>query len=379
MLLEKGSTSNFPLSSLSANDQHYYQLLQSLPAAIYTCDNYGYVKLYNQAAVTLWGREPKSGQELWCGSWRIYKLDGSLLPLDECPMAIALKEKRAVTGEEIVIERPDGERRHVLPHPQPLYNNDGEMIGAVNMLVDITDHKKTNEMNRQLLHFNEQLEQFAYAASHDMQEPLRKISTFASLLEDRNCDQLDDSGKTYLKKISNSVDRMSDIINDLLNYTRESKRRENIVAVDLNEIVKNVLSDLELIIHQKNATFLVDTLPSIRAMPNQITRLFYNLFSNSLKFSKETETPAIKVTVKQTSTFLEICIQDNGIGFDPKYAEKIFGLFQRLNDRKSYTGTGIGLSLCKKIVENHGGEILAHSKPDEGALFIIRLPESIIK
>jgi PAS domain S-box-containing protein len=123
------------------HEQRYRQLIQGLPAAIYTCDAGGRVLLYNKAAVVLWGREPEVGKDLWCGSWRIYNTDGTLLPLDTCPMAIALKEGRPVFGEEIIIERPDGTRRNVLPHPKPIFNEAGMIVEAVNMLIDITEHK----------------------------------------------------------------------------------------------------------------------------------------------------------------------------------------------------------------------------------------------
>src|SRR5688572_4092508 len=131
-------------------DNRYAQLVHSLPAAIYTCDADGYIKIFNKAAVDLWGREPEPGKELWCGSWKIYNTDGSPMPLDSCPMAIALKEKRPVYGAEIVVERPDGTRRNVLPHPRPIFNAQGKVIEAVNMLVDVTERRRRekNEKNK---------------------------------------------------------------------------------------------------------------------------------------------------------------------------------------------------------------------------------------
>lgn len=353
---------------------YFPQLIQALPAAIYTCDIRGYIQFYNKAAATLWGREPVIGRDLWCGSWKIFTLDGKPVSLDDCPMAVTLKEGRPVRGVEIVIERPDGMKVNVLPHPDPIFDKTGRLVGAVNMLVDITEHKKTKEINNLLQRYNEQLEQFAYAASHDMQEPLRKIHTFSNMLMERNAGQLDESGKNYLSKIIQSTDRMSSVINDLLDFSNASKSYEEMSAVDLNEVMEKVKTDLELIISDKEAAITYDNLPVVTGIPSQINRLFYNLINNALKFSNPGVSPAIHISAVCHSSSVEILVKDNGIGFEPKYATKIFGLFQRLNDRYSYNGNGIGLALCKKIVENHNGNIHAESTPGEGASFYIDLP-----
>ena len=372
-------TANLSLQTpyaLPDSEISYRNLVQQLPAAIYTCNADGYIQQYNQAAADLWGREPELGKDLWCGSFRIFHTDGSPMQLDRCPMAITLKEGKAVQGAEIIVERPDGARRHVLPHPRPLFNERGEMVGAVNMLVDITEHKQREQDHQRLMQHNEQLEEFAYAASHDMQEPLRKITTFATMLMQQNYDQLDESGRNFLSKISQSSNRMKDIITDLLHYSRETKSDASFAPTDLNEIMKNVIADLELLIQQKGAAIHYEKLPVIHAVPSQMNRLFYNLLNNSLKFSKPDNPPVVDITLVDdlTKNFIELVVKDNGIGFDQKYAERIFNLFQRLNDRYTYAGNGIGLSLCKKIVENHKGEILAFGNLNQGASFYIKLP-----
>lgn len=378
MILEKSLSPEINtltlVTDVPENESYYPQFIGALPAAIYTCDAQGYIQFYNSAAVTLWGREPQIGIDVWCGSWKIYQTDGSPLPLDDCPMAVTLKEGKPVRGVEIIVERPDGVKVNVLPHPDPIFDKAGRLIGAVNMLVDITEHKRTKETNNLLKRYNEQLEQFAYAASHDMQEPLRKIHTFSSMLMDRNADQLDESGKIYLSKIIQSADRMSSVIKDLLDFSNASKGLEQTSMVDLNEVMEKVQTDLELIISDKKATIRFADLPVIKAIPSQINRLFYNLINNALKFSKPDISPVIEIEATRHDSAIEVVVRDNGIGFDAKYADKIFGLFQRLNDRHSYNGNGIGLSLCKKIVENHNGCIRAASKPGEGATFFISLP-----
>ena len=183
-------------TSVSNEDQVFSkQLLNRLPLAIYTCDGNGYVRFYNKAAIQLWGREPEIGKDLWCGSWKIFQLNGVVLPLDDCPMAQALKTVKPVRGKEIVVQRPDGKMLTVLPHPDPLFDDEGNLVGAVNTLIDITDLKQTKQMNSLLKEYNDKLEEFAYAASHDMQEPLRNIHTFSNMLVEKCGEQLDTQGK----------------------------------------------------------------------------------------------------------------------------------------------------------------------------------------
>lgn len=387
-------------------DSRYRQLVQSLPVAIYTCDANGHVKLYNQASIDLWGREPEIGKDLWCGSWKIYTTTGLPLPLDSCPMAVALREARPVYGEEIVIERPDGTKRNVLPHPRPIFDSEGKVVEAVNMLVDVTDQrrkekvekkkleaivqKRTKElkkMNVALGRSNDELEQYAYIASHDLQEPLRKIQTFANLISMRHADTLEDDAKVSLDKIINSASRMTKLINDLLSFSRLSENGQAFEQTDLNDVFNKVINDFEIRIKQKNATITNKGLPIIEAIPLQVGQLFHNLVSNSLKFSGDA-LPVITVSsrllfsdeIKRNSRldpkqqYIEILFSDNGIGFDQEYGEKIFSLFSRLNGRTFTEGSGIGLAICRKIVTKHQGDMYARSQENHGASFYILLP-----
>jgi signal transduction histidine kinase len=242
-----------------------------------------------------------------------------------------------------------------------------------------------NKIN-DLEHSNADLEQYAYVASHDLQEPLRKIRSFGSYLQDTQADKLDEQGQQLLDKIMKAADRMSSLIKDILSYS-SLKKQSDFVSVDLNEIVKAVQQDLDLLITQKNASIQSEALPTIEAIPLQMTQLFYNLINNSLKFAKEDEPPRIKISgrlltpeekkpssAKQTR-YYEIVVSDNGIGFNKEYSEQIFGLFKRLNNKHTYSGSGIGLALCKKVVENHNGEIRASGKENDGASFHVYLPE----
>ncbi|HEY0732178.1 MAG TPA: ATP-binding protein, partial [Chitinophagaceae bacterium] len=234
---------------------------------------------------------------------------------------------------------------------------------------------------------NTELEQFAHVSSHDLQEPLRKIRTFAEMLKDNIYDNTDPDSKRYLDKITATAERMSDSLKALLNFTR-MQHSNNYAEVDLNKTISQILTDLELLIEQKEAKVIVEPLPVIKAVPIQMQQLFYNLLHNALKFSKPGEKPLLEIRSRRLleeeilkypmlqhfKEYHEITVKDNGIGFDQQYAEKIFMIFQRLHSKSEIEGTGIGLALAKKVVKNHGGEIMAHSKRGEGTCFRIILP-----
>lgn len=231
------------------------------------------------------------------------------------------------------------------------------------------------ESNNMLIDANFELEQFNYAASHDLQEPVRKIQTFASYLLTEGINGEREKNIEYLKKIVSASERMKNIIDDLLVYARHSRTEKQFIPTDLNEVMEAVRSDLDLMIEQKNATLEVGKLPTIPGVPGQLHQLFRNLLSNSLKFAKADVPPVIKVKATgEDSRRIHITFEDNGIGFPQEFADYIFKLFKRLHSRSEYDGTGIGLSLCKKIVENHGGHISVVSQPGVGTTMHITLP-----
>jgi signal transduction histidine kinase len=257
---------------------------------------------------------------------------------------------------------------------------------------DITDLKQYEAQLKEkilaLENSNTELEQYAYAASHDLQEPLRKIQIFSNYLEETQKERLDEKGKLHLNRIINAAQRMSVLIKDILTFS-SIKQEDAFVATDLNIVVNNVKHDLEIVVEQKNARLEVDTLPVIEAVPYQMNQLFYNLINNALKFShpdrelhvqltssKLTQAEIMKYDGLHTSlSYYKISCIDNGIGFDQKVAEQIFGLFKRLGDRHEYPGSGIGLALCRKVVINHNGVIYAEGADSEGASFYVILPE----
>jgi len=241
---------------------------------------------------------------------------------------------------------------------------------------------------KQLNFSNKELEQFAYVASHDLQEPLRKITSFIDLLNEQYADKIDGEGKLYMERIAFSSRRMRNLINDLLSFSRAGRRLEQKEEVDLNDVMEIVLADLELSIRENKADISVPPLPKVVGSETEFVQVFENLLSNALKFSKEGVPPEIVFDVKPSSPedvkevpeydkmviYHTITIQDNGIGFEPEYSSKIFNLFQRLHGRTAYSGTGIGLAICKRIVEKYGGGMYATSVPGEGSAFHLILP-----
>jgi PAS domain S-box-containing protein len=291
---------------------------------------------------------------------------------------------------------------------EPFYEADGQISGIIVVAIDVTEQvlarqkieevvaERTAELaqsnlaltrsNQELLNLNASLEQFAYAASHDMQEPLRKIEIFSNYLENETI-QLSDKAKSLVSKIGTSASRMKTIINDLLQYSNQ--KFEGIQqSVDLNEVIEQVKNDLEITIQQNTVLISADPLPEIYAVKGQITQLFINLISNAIKFAKR-DIPAVIIITSKTLNkaeveertilnpgieYVRISVSDNGIGFHHDYSEKIFQLFSRLNSKQDYDGTGIGLGLCMKIVQNHKGEIYAVSEEGKGSTFNVILP-----
>jgi PAS domain S-box-containing protein len=250
--------------------------------------------------------------------------------------------------------------------------------GAVVIARDIRARKRAEEELRnamtRLEQSNRELEDFAYVASHDLQEPLRKIQAFGDLLKSKYAEALPDQGRDYIARMQSAAGRMQVLINDLLSFSRVTTKAQPFVRVDLREIATEVAKDLEARVHETGARIDIGPLPAIDADPLQMRQLLQNLTANALKFRREDVPPVVEIRAEVQDGRCRLSVADNGIGFEPKYADRIFTMFERLHARTKYEGTGIGLAICRKIAERHGGSIAAHGRPGEGAEFVVTLP-----
>lgn len=315
--------------------------------------------------------------------------------------AFALNNFTVVDTEYDILNQETGDTKRFRSVGRTFLNEDNKPVLMAGITYDITLQRDTENLmqekiknktlelenaNNDLLQLNANLEQFVYVASHDLQEPLRKINIFSGMLQNR-IEKLDEESKVYLNKIEKAAKRMSLLINDLLEFSRINSKDLVFIPTDLNKIISDIVIDYELLINQKSAEISVESLPIIEAIPLQMNQLFYNIIGNALKFTKETGSVRINIfcvmpareeiaamRLHENISYCKISIEDNGIGFDQKYKHQIFEIFQRLHGKQEYAGTGIGLSLAKKIIDNHGGGIAAQAKENIGAIFNIYLP-----
>jgi PAS domain S-box-containing protein len=305
---------------------------------------------------------------------------------------IAQKEKPENFVTEYQIKTNDGSLKQIETSGKLFYDNEGKWLKTIGTSRDITRlrlyQSSLEEKIKDLDRSNKELEEFAYVASHDMNEPLRKITTFIERLETKYKSELGADGKLYLTRISASVENMRHLIDTLLEFSRTARSNQPFLQVDLNKILKEVQTDLELKIEETVTTIHTEVLPVIEAIPSQMKQLFDNLLNNSIKFRKPNVDPVINIRCLRLSrrqkeqhhldtgnTWFKIDFTDNGIGFEPEFNARIFQIFQRLHGKTEYPGSGIGLAICKKIIDQHKGLIYATGESDNGATFTIILPE----
>jgi len=280
-------------------------------------------------------------------------------------------------AHEATIQRADGTTREVeISISTILYNGDPAIMGIAR---DITDRKiaelKLKKQAQELERSNAELEQFAYVASHDLQEPLRMVSSYVKLLERRYKGKLDSDADDFIYFAVDGATRMHRLINDLLAYSRVSTYGRPFEPVDSTEALYQALANLQATFTETGAEITHESLPTVLADGSQLTQLFQNLIGNGLKFHEGTY-PEIHITAKRDNGHWIFGVNDNGIGIDPKYKDRIFVIFQRLHDKAEYPGTGIGLAICKKIVERHNGTIWVESEPGQGSTFYFTIPEN---
>ena len=301
----------------------------------------------------------------------------------------AAHEEAVKTGHvryELRLLRPDKTVSWVRVKGKLLYNEDDVATTLIGVVQDITEQKQfadqltklVNQRTLELHRSNEDLQQFAHVASHDLKEPVRKIKFYSNLLEDQYKDLLPEKGRSYLTKVHNATDRMFSMIEGVLSYSALRASEQEVQKIDLNKIFSNIESDLEVLIHQKNAKVIRQPLPIIDGAEVLIYQMFYNLVNNALKFADLSKQSVVQISSETFAEnhleFVKIKIEDNGIGLEPAYIHQIFNPFTRLNPKDKYEGTGLGLALCKKIAEQHHGSIEATGKTSEGAVFTVILP-----
>ena len=352
---------------LEQSEQRYRTLAESFPNGIVTLydDDLRYTVAEGQAlrflSVSKEDLEGQTVREVW---------DEESASVLEPLLASALR------GEEGSIELSHAGREWLV-HTAPITDSDGEVFAGMTMAQDITEQvereQELERSNRRLEESNERLEQFAYAASHDLQEPLRMVSSYLRLIDDRYADRLDEDGQEFLAFAVDGADRMREMIDALLDYSRVETRGDPLEPVSLDTVVEDVLADLSLQIDEANADVRVESLPRVAGDPNQLRQLFQNLLDNALTYAGAAP-PTVRVSAERTGDDWEIAVRDEGIGMEPTATDGVFEVFQRLHSREEYEGTGIGLALCERIVERHGGEIWAESEPGEGSTFTFTLP-----
>ena len=371
--------------TLRKSEERYHKMIAEIEDyAIILLDTNGNIQNWNTGAEKIKGYK---AEEIIGKNFRIfYLLQDRDNKLPEKLLERVIREgKSAYEGWRV---RKDGSTFWGSIVVTALHDDNGEVIGLSKVTRDLTEKKKAEDKMREYLaeleNRNSELEQFAYIASHDLQEPMRKIQTFTEVIE-RN---LDDEVivKRYFEKINTSARRMVELITSVLNYSRLSKERDLREDADLNEVLADIESDFELPIREKNAKIVYNGLPVLKAHPLQMHQLFSNLISNALKFSSGS--PVITISsqkiakegmksspvVLTADQYLEIVVKDNGIGFEQEYENLIFSMFQRLHPRQEYAGTGIGLAICKKIMENHKGFMRAEGEPRKGSSFYLYFP-----
>lgn len=371
-------------AALRESENKINSIIQAAVDGIITIDTRGRIEMVNPAAANQFGYQP---EEI------IGKSINILMPEPDKRQHDGYMNRYHATGERRIIgigREVTGLRRDGTLFPFYLSVSEVQLERRTvytGFIHDITQQKLNEERLRryaaELERSNRELQDFAYVSSHDLQEPLRKIQAFGDRLKTKEYDNLSEQGRDYVDRMLNAASRMQILINDLLSFSRLTSKSKPFTKVNLDSVLSEVLSDLEIAIAKSNAEIIRSPLPVIEAEPTQMRQLFQNLVSNAIKFRKEGENPIINIYAKglQRQAHLtatpgdevtQIYVEDNGIGFDEKYLDRIFNIFQRLEGQK-YEGSGVGLAICRKIAIRHGGDITAQSQPGVGTRFIVTL------
>jgi len=397
---------------IEESEKRYKQLIEEMPGAVYTCDAEGRIILYNKAAAELWGREPIIGKDLWCGSMQIFDKEGNPIEPDECPMAQTIKKGIPVRGAEIIVAKPNGELRDVQPHPFPLFDEDGKMQGAINMLIDITSHKKAEEtlriqqqalqtINIKLSEKNKAIEEatieiaekateielsskykseFLANMSHELRTPLNAVLVLTSLLAENPNENLTSKQLEYTEIIYRSGSDLLTLINDILDLAKIESGKLNLVYD--HSIISHIMQDIQqlftVMANKKNIRFTVQMSEDVPVViytdKIRLEQILKNLLSNAFKFTPENGSIELNISFREGDFIF--AVTDSGIGIEQAKKGIIFEAFQQANGstNRKFGGTGLGLSICKELIKKFDGTIELESEPGKGSTFIVKLP-----
>ena len=371
--------------TLLESESRFRRLVETAQEGVWVLDGQAQTSYVNQRMADMLGYAPEN----MLGKPLFHFMDAAAAA--DAERQFERRRQGIKENHDFRFQRQDGSDFWAIVSTNPVFSETGEFMGVLGMLSDITDRKQAEKkleiLVAKLEQSNRELQDFASVASHDLQEPLRKIQAFGDRLKLKCADTLPLEGKDYLERMQNAAQRMQTLINDLLTFSRVTTKAQPFVPVNLATIVQEVLSDIEVQIQRVGGCIEADYLPTIEADPLQMRQLFQNLISNALKFHQSDRRPIVSISAqilnapdsstlvhRSDSPLCQISVADNGIGFDEKYLDRIFTVFQRLHGRNDYEGTGVGLAICRKIAERHRGSITAKSIPGQGTTFIVTLP-----
>lgn len=370
------------LAALQESEERTRLLINATAEGIVGIDLQGNCTFCNQSAQTMMGypnEQAVIGKSLHSLIHHT-RPDGTPRPPEECRLLGTLQDGASVQLTDEMLWRADGTSFPADIAAYPVLRSQA-IVGAVISFHDISERKHAAEVlakrTDELARSNHELEQFAYVASHDLQEPLRMVSSYTQLLARRYKGKLDQDAEEFIAYAVDGANRMQRLINDLLTFSRVSTRGHPFEQTDCNAVLRDVLDNLQIAIQECGATVTHDALPTLMADPTQIAQLLQNLIGNALKFHGDAP-PQIHIGALRQEGEWVFSVRDNGIGIAPEFFERIFIIFQRLNPRERYPGTGIGLAVCKRIIERHGGHIWVESTPGQGSAFSFALPDKVV-
>lgn len=386
ILIYLSRTSNFEHRKI---EQRLQALVNTTVNVIITFYPNGRIESYNPATLRMFGYEPSELENL-----NIQNLLPELynsLPKQKFPNITDSKENEELKSTFIIRKEAQAIRKdkNILPvHFSVVGIQSDEQTLYTTIVTDITDPKRSKlllrqfgedleKQNRALAQNNKELENFAYVVSHDLQEPLRMIRSYCELLNEKYQNKLDEEGEEFLAFAVDGARRMQRLIGDLLIYSRASRHELSLVEINLEHLIEDVTKNIAKTIAERNAHIIIQgTLPTLSVEPVMLEQVLQNLISNAIKFQNSNTVPEIRISARKENSSWIISVADNGIGFEPQYATKIFEMFQRLHSREKFEGTGIGLAICQRIIERHNGRIWAESVPGQGTTFSFSIPEN---